>query len=424
MYNVILKSGVRHLICNDHLPVEQTIIEPADKTSEMVRMGEEITDQLELIPGRLFIKRIIRPKYVLSKKDQDNQIENTGESSSIFIADLPSFPIPKCMVETGLLSQIFIDKFIDHLPFYRQIQRYKREDVELKASTIDGWQTQVTTLLEPLYACLKNKVLSQGYIQVDESPVKVLDRNKKGKTHLGYHWVYHSPLEKTLIYDYRPSRKREAPVEMLANFKGYLQCDGYVAYKEFKHKEGVTLVGCMAHARRYFEKALDNNKSKAEHVMLEIQKLYKIERIAKQEKYAHKKRYELRLEKSQPILAELVKWLIRERAEALPKSEIGKAINYMLNQWEEIIAFLHDGGIEIDNNQIESSIRPLALGRKNYLFAGSHNGAKRAAMFYSFFGTCKKHEVNPSDWLKYVLDNIADTKMSKLENLLPQNFKK
>lgn len=405
-----------------HLPVEETVIEPEIDTTNMVCIGKEITEQLELIPTKLFIKRIIRPKYALSKAKQDELIDKGDNTSPIVIADLPCMPIDKCMAGTGLLSQLFIDKFIDHLPYYRQIQRYKREDVHIKSSTIDGWQNQITDLLEPLYERLKNKVLLQGYLQADESPVKVMDPFKKGKTHQGYHWVYHSPLEKVLFFDYRHTRKRAGPSEILNDFKGYLQTDGYSAYDAFGNKKDIILVGCMAHARRYFEKALDNDKPRAEHVMSEIQKLYAFERKATEKQLTHEQRHAYRLENSQPIMEELIKWLIQEYSQTTDKSPIGKAVRYSLNQWEKLRAYLYDGALEIDNNKIENSIRPLAIGRKNYLFAGSQQGAKRAAMFYSFFGTCKKNDVNPYKWLKATLDVIADTKPSQLDNLLPQYF--
>ena len=407
-----------------HLPVKEIILEPSTDTTNMVCIGKEITDQLELVPSKLFIQRFIRPKYALSKEKQEEQLKKGSDVSPVIIAELPAMPIEKCMAGTGLLAQLFVDKFIDHLPYYRQIQRYKREGVIIKSSTIDGWQKQITNLLEPLYDRLKEKVLTQGYLQADESPVKVIDPLKRGKTHQGYHWVYHSPLEKALFFDYRYSRNRAGPEDVLKDFKGYLQTDGYAAYKKFGHHKDITLVGCMAHARRYFEKALDNDKPRAEHVLTEIQKLYAFERVAKENGYSNEKRHTYRLDNARPIMEELIKWLIREYQTTLPKSPIGTAITYAINQWESLRAYLFDGAIEMDNNQIENAIRPLAIGRKNYLFAGSHQGAKRAAMFYSFFGTCKKHEVNPYEWLKNTLENIADAKMSELDHYLPQNFQK
>jgi transposase len=414
----------------DHLEVKETIIEPDVDTTGMICIGKEITDQLEFNPGSLFIQRTIRPKYALSKNKQDQLIESAEEKSSIIIADLPSLPIERCMAGTGLLTQILVDKFIDHLPYYRQIERYKREGVHIKSSTIDGWQRQLADLLDPLYQKMVNKVIAQGYIQADESPLKVMDKTKKvkdsarsgGKTHQGYHWLYHSPIEKVVIFDYRKGRTREGPKELLKDFKGYLQTDAYSAYDYFNDNKDVIRVGCMAHARRYFEKALDNDQSRAEYALTEIQKLYVVERKAREENFSHEKRHTYRLDHAQPILENLVKWLFKEKTATLPGDSIYKAINYALNNWDYLKAYLYDGAVEIDNNLIENAVRPLAIGRKNYLFAGSHNGAKRAAMFYSFFGTCKKNNVNPYQWLKATLDVIADTKTSQLENLMPQNF--
>ena len=204
----------------DHLPVEEIILEPEEDTSDMKCIGKEVTDQLELVPAKLFIKRYIRPKYITVTD------ESLGEHKGV-IAELPVFPIEKGIAGPGLLAQIMVDKFVDHLPVYRQIERFRREDISLSSSTINGWQESVCNLLEPLYDTLKHRVLSQGYLQVDETPIPVLDKQKKGKTHRGYHWIYHSPLEKTVLFDYNRGRSREGPAKLLGDFKGYLQTDGY-----------------------------------------------------------------------------------------------------------------------------------------------------------------------------------------------------
>ena len=398
-----------------HLPVEEIIIEPKEDTTGMKHIGQEITEQLELIPAKLYIKRYIRPKYIKAQDDESLNFKGV-------IGALPVFPIEKGIAGSGLLAQIMIDKFVDHLPIYRQIQRFKREDVKISSSTINGWQESVCNLLEPLYDALKHRVLSQGYLQVDESPVQVLDKNKKGKTHRGYHWVYHSPLEKTVLFDYRDGRSREGPTRLLKNFQGYLQSDGYIVYDSFEKKEGITLLNCMAHARRGFEKALDYDKKKAEHAMDLFQKIYAVERKAREGNISPEERYALRLDESLPELNKLSKWMIETYKIVLPKSPIGQAIAYCIPRWDKLINYLKDGSLEIDNNNVENAIRPLALGRKNYLFAGSARGAQRAAMFYSFFGTCKKNNINPYEWLKKVLDVIPMHKVNRLQELLPQNI--
>jgi transposase len=401
-----------------HLPVEEIVIEPQEDITGLKCIGKEITDQLELVPAKLFIKRFIRPKYI--KPTDEITLNHKG-----IIADLPTFPIEKGIAGPGLLSQIMVDKFVDHLPIYRQIERFKREGVKIPSSTLNGWQESVCNLLEPLYDTLKHRVLSQGYLQVDETPIQVLEPpgSKKGKTHRGYHWIYHSPLEKMVFFDYNTGRSREGPSKLLKNFKGYLQTDGYNVYEIFGRKEPITLLNCMAHARRKFEKALGYDKTRAEYAMGMFQKLYAIEQQARDENLTPLQRHEIRLDQSLPILNELGKWIVETYKTVLPKSVLGDALAYCIPRWDNLLAFLNDGSLEIDNNLAENAIRPIALGRKNYLFAGSERGAERAAMFYSFFGTCKKNNINPFDWLKKVLEVIPNYKVNQLTDLLPQNLK-
>jgi len=302
----------------DHLPVEEIIIEPTEDTTNLKCIGKEITDQLELIPAKLFIKRYIRPKYI---KPTDNELLNHKG----IIADLPTFPIEKGIAGSGLLAQIMIDKFVDHLPIYRQIERFKREKITIPSSTINGWQDAVCNLLEPLYETLKHRVLSQGYLQVDETPIQVLDKSKKGKTHRGYHWVYYSPIEKTVLFDYRDGRNREGPTELLANFKGYLQTDAYGVYDTFGKNKDITQLNCMAHARRGFEKALEYDKAKAEIAMEMFQQVYAVEAKAREQNLTADQRYELRLNEALPILNQLSKWIVETYKTSLPKSALGKA---------------------------------------------------------------------------------------------------
>lgn len=396
-----------------HLPVEEIILEPDQDTSNMTCIGQEVTEELDIIPQRLFVRRFIRPKYV-----------DKANGASIIIADVPNRALPKCQAAPGLLAQILVDKFVYHLPIYRQRERFKQEQIDLPASTIDSWQRLSANLLDPLYACLKSRVLQQGYLQVDETPIRVLDKKKKGKSHRGYHWVYHSPIEKVVLFDYRQGRGREGPAEMLQDFKGYMQTDGYTVYEQFGQSGAIRLIYCWAHARRYFEKALNENRQAAEVVLLKIQQLYEVERRLREEKRSAQEIHEIRLDESLPILNELGKWLAQNNKHFVPKSLMGKACAYTMKRWDGLLAYLYDGQLQIDNNLIENTIRPNALGRKNYLFCGSHEGAQRAAMMYSFTGTCKLNGVNPLDWLKHVLEKIADHPINRIHELLPQNFPK
>ncbi len=356
-----------------------------------------------MVPAKLFIKRYIRPKYI--KPEDEHKLDCKG-----IIAELPSFPIEKGIAGAGLLAQIAVDKYVDHLPIHRQIQRYGREGVRIPANTINGWQDRIAELISPLFEKQKQLVLGQGYLQVDESPIRVLDKKAKGNTHNGYYWVYNSPLQNAMIFDYRQGRGREGPGEMLRGFKGYLQSDGYKVYDWFGKKREISVLNCWAHTRRYFEKAKDNDPKAATHALDQIQKLYMIERFARNAGLTADERKALRIEHALPILNKLGKWMVDMVKNTLPQDSIGKALNYTMPRWQNLLVYLYDGHLEIDNNLVENAIRPLAIGRKNYLFAGSHDAARRAAMFYSFFGTCRRHNINPFDWLKDVLERIPDHK--------------
>jgi len=402
------------------LPREKIIIEPTEDVSGMRKIGEEITEELERIPGKLFVKQYIRPKYA----------KPLGEG--VIIAELPSRPIAKGIAGPGLLAQIIIDKYTDHLPIHRQVQRFEREGIKLPSSTLTDWISATCTLLDPLYEVLRKEVLSEDYLQVDETPIRVLDKSKKarpngssgrGTTHRGYHWVYRSPTKRLVMFDYRQGRGREGPQECLKKFKGYLQTDGYAVYEDFGNTPGVTLLACMAHARRKFDEAKDNDLARAEYVLTQIQKLYAIERHAKAQGLLVEDIVGLRQEQAIPILLHLKEWMLENYKVVLPKSTIGNALHYSLQRWDKLMVYTTDGRLEIDNNLVENAIRPVAIGRKNYLFAGSHNGARRAAMLYSFLGTCKINDVNPFEWLRDVLSKIQDYNVTELRKLLPAQWK-
>jgi hypothetical protein len=258
------------------------------------------------------------------------------------------------------------------------------------------------------------------YQQIDESPIKVLDRDKPGSTHQGYMWVRYAPLSKSVLYEYFKSRSALVPLRDLQKFKGYIQTDGYSGYTHLSKILGIIHLTCWAHARRYFDKALSNDKQRTSHVLKLIQLLYAIEALAREGNLTPEQRHALRLEKSLPIINEIGSYIYNERSKVLPKSPIGVAFEYCANRWDSLQNYLKDGILEIDSNWIENAIRPLAIGRKNYLFAGNHEAAESIAMFYSFFGTCKKNDIDPQKWLTYVINNINDTKASQLKGLLPQ----
>lgn len=394
----------------EHLERREIIIEPVEKTEGCKKIGDEITEELEYEPGKLFVNRYVRPKYVVP--------DNKG----IVIAPMIDRPLPKAIVGPGLLAQIIIDKYVDHLPLYRQMERFKREGINIAYSTIGDGIKNGCTLIDPLGHALKKLILESDYLHADETPLKVLDKNKKGTTHRGYYWVYHNSIDGLVWFDYQEGRGREGPVEILKDFKGYLQTDGYAVYDFFKEKEDVEVLHCMAHARRKFFEAKDNNKDIAAYALEQIGLLYEIERKAKEQQLSAAQIYELRQKESLPILASFGKWMKEMYLEALPKSVIGKALGYSIERWQELMVYASDGKLNIDNNPVENSIRPVAIGRKNYLFAGSHDAAARSAMLYSLMGTCKLHSINPFIWLRDVLQRINNHPINKIAELLPHNW--
>ena len=408
------KSKAVRLELPAHLERKTEVIEPENLPQDAHKISEKVTEILEYIPGSLYVRHIVRPYYVGQSND---------EKTEIIIADLPLRALPKSNAGEGLIAYFLISKFVDHLPFYRIVQMLKRQGVEIAESTINGWFTAAVQLLEPLYEVLRQKVLKTDYLMADETPIPVQTKDKPGATHKGYHWVYYNPLSRKVLFDYQKSRGREGPDALLKDYDGYLQTDGYNAYNNLSNKSKITQLACWAHARRYFEKALDNDKQRSEFALQLIKELYAIERQAKEQQLQADQIHSLRQEKSKLLLEKMKVWLSEQIMEVLPQSAIGKAIAYTLKLWPRLIVYIEDGRLNIDNNLTENSIRPVALGRKNYMFAGSHDAAQRAAMMYSFFATCKINNIEPFSWLKETLTKIADRPANRLEDLLPGAIK-
>jgi transposase len=405
----------------EHLPVRREIIEPDEDTSGMVQIGEEVTRKVDYTPGTLEIVEYVRPKYARPEAEQE-------ERGAIVIAEVPDQVIPKGIAAVGLLVQLIIAKYIDHLPFYRQIEMFKRDfGWAIHKSTINDWFATVCTLLEPLYDALQKNVLDTDYLQGDESRIQVLDyaedKSKKSKTntktHLGYMWVFRNPVSGNVMFTYRSGRGANVLHETLGEFTGRLQSDGYSAYTSYIKKHNVELVSCLAHIRRKFFETKMNHPEKAEYALEQIQLLYAVEQIAREEGFDSMERLRIRKVSAAPIYYQLLEWVRTEQANNLTKGAMGKALLYAKNHLPRLEHYLRDGRIEIDNNQIENKIRPLALGRKNYLFAGSNQGAQRAAMMYSFFASCKANDINPREWLRDVLIRIGNHSVNRLEELLP-----
>jgi len=393
-----------------HLERRVEVIEPENIPEDAKKIGEAVTEVLEYEPASAYVRQIVRPKYI---------VEQTDEETRIAIAPLPTLPIPKGNAGPSIIAHLLVSKFVDHQPFYRQVQIFKRQGLEIAESTINGWFNAGCDLLTPLYQALKTRMLASDYLMADETPIPVQTKDKPGATHKGYHWVYYDPVRRLVLFDYRKTRGREGPDDMLKEFSGYLQTDGYNAYDHFDKRPQIILLACMAHARRKFEHAQENNPTLTAQALTMFQALYGIEHEIREENVEPDAIRTMRQERSNPILVQMKSWMDEQIILVPPKSAIGVAMAYTLNLWPRLIRYIDDGRFHIDNNLIENSIRPVALGRKNYLFAGSHEAAQQAAVIYSILATCKLHDVEPFGYLTKLLSIIPDFPANQLHTLLP-----
>ncbi len=400
----------------EHLRRETILLKPDKDTTGLQKIGEEVTEILDYIPAELYVKQYVRYKYAAPL--------STG-MSTVLTASLPGRLLEKCMAGEGLLAQMIVDKYVDHLPIHRQLQRYARMGVQIAQSTSNDWFRMALNHLHGLYQAHKRLTLATAYLGADETPIKVLDEDKKGTAHRGFYWVYHNSEQKLVLFDYRPGRGREGPDDILQDFQGFLQTDGYSAYEDFGRRPGITLLHCMAHARRKFHEALQNDPDRAEQALAMFQQLYAIERRIKESGLQGDGVVQMRQQEAVPILQNMKKWMTGEYAKIITKkSSIAQAIAYCLPRWDKLSIYTTDARLNIDNNPVENAIRPVAIGRKNYLFAGSHEAAQRAAMVYSLFATCKLHNIHPYYWLRDVLEHMHLFTINNIEELLPQNWKR
>ena len=412
----------------EDLPVLETdTIEPKGVDLSLYRrIGEEITKVVKHKPGMLYVKVIIRPKYAL----KDSTLLPPAGQKGVEIAPMPLMPVDKCIADTSLLAEILLQKYEYHVPFYRQIQQYRHLGMKgLTESTLDGWFKKTVELLKPLYEELKREVFSCDYVQVDETTVPVINREKH-KADKEYLWMVRSVMERLVIFHYDGGSRAGAVIESLANqynFKGYLQCDGFAGYETaFKANPDVRLLNCLVHIRRHFEQALDENREMAQHALTQIQHIYKIERQCDEAGLSYDERRQTRQELSRPIMEAMKVWMETEGIKYSPGSLTGKAITYAYTKWDNIMRCLDDGRLYWDNNLAENVQRPITLSRKNFLFCGNHEAAVNMSVICSLLATCKAHEVNPRVYLNDVIAQMPYHKKATQEellNLLPHKWK-
>ena len=418
----------KNRIMMEDLPVlEQVILTPDNLDKDLYKkIGQEVTRIVEHKPGQLYIKEIIREKWGL----KDNTAAAPKGMSGVLIAPMPLLPIYKGIAGASLLAEILLQKYEYHMPYYRQIKQYSHLGMKgLTESTVDGWFKQTMELLKPLYEVLKAEVMKADYVQADETttPVMNKDTHKAAKEYL---WMVRAVIQRLVLFYYDRGSRAGAVIESLANrynFKGYLQCDGFAGYETaFKTNPDVLLVNCMAHIRRHFEQALDENRPMAEHALKEIQHLYKIEHMCDDADMTPEERKAKRYELSRPIMEAMKLWMEMEGVKYSESSEIGKAITYAYTRWDNMMRCLDDGRLLLDNNLAENEIRPVTLGRKNYLFCGNHEAAGNMAVVCSLLATCRNHDVNPRNYLNDVISQMPyHTKASyeELPQLLPHKWK-
>ena len=373
------------------------------------RIGEEVSEQYDYVPASVTVVEHVRCKYACRKCQ-----------GHVVVADGAEKPIEKGLAAPGMLAYVATSKFADHLPLHRQEGIFKRQGATISRSTLCDWMAATASIGAPVYERMKARVLASRIIWTDDTPVKLQDRAHEKNMREARIWVYIGDEQnRYTVYDFTDSRKRDGPQKFLGDYSGYLQADAFAGYDCIYATGSVREVACMAHARRKFFDSLGSSKKAAEEALLMIRDLYAIEREAAG--LGRTERQALRQQKSRPVLERFKKWLDKQHLCALPKSPIGKAVNYALNNWQALCVFLEDGELTIDNNRAENGMRCIAVGRKNWLFAGSREGGRNAAILSSLIATCKQHNVNPQAYLTDVITRLSrkDVDGLDLDQLLP-----
>jgi transposase len=375
---------------------------------ERTRIGEDVSEKLEYEPARFVVIETVRPKYAC-------QYCHEG----VVEAPAPPQAVEKSLAGEGLLAHVVVSKYVDHLPLHRLEGIFAREGIELPRSTLCGWVADVATALVPLGEQLRREITAADYLQTDDTTITVLGDD--GGSFKGRIWTYLDPLTRQVIFDATTTHERDGPAAFLADFRGKLQADAYSGYDGLYQSGRVIEVGCWAHGRRRFVEAFMTDTSAALMIAL-IQQLYQVERDATVLDPAG--RLALRQEHSVPLLAKIDAERQALARTVLPKSPVGEAVRYLTNQWTALQRFVEDGRLAIDNNRAENQLRLVAVGRKNWLFAGSFEGARRAALLYSLVQSCKLIDVPPFEYLKDVLRRLATHPHRLIDQLTPRAWAK
>jgi transposase len=373
-----------------------------------VRIGEDVTEKLDYLPSALFIREIARPTYLC------RHCEQKGEPIQAVQAPLPPDPIPRGVCGPGLLAYLIVSKYVDHLPLYRLESILGRLGWDVSRSTLCDQVMACAGVLRPLYELMRARVKTSFAVHADDTHVTLLDPHRTA-----YAWVYvGNALNPYTVFDLTAGRQQEFPERFLAGYRGYIHADGYAGYNPL-YAAGATHVGCWMHARRYYFEAKDSD-TRAYEALARIRRLYAVEADAKNEKLTGADLAAYRREHAGPVLNQFADWLAEEVPKALPKSKFGEALNYSANQWPSLIRYLDDGRLAIDNGPAEQAIRPLAVGRRNWLHIAGDGGLRSGAVLLSVAASAKQHHVNPWDYVQHILTELpARPAGSDLSDLLP-----
>jgi transposase len=375
------------------------------------KIGEETSEQLEYEPAKVHVIEHVRMKYACPTCE-----------GQVVTAPKPPQAIEKCLAGPGLLAQVAVSKYGDHLPLHRLERIFKRHGVELSRSTMCDWMRLCAEVLEPLQELMRREVLNSAVLHTDDTPVPVQQKGR-GKTKQGRFWVYVGDEERRYaVFDYTPDRSRDGPLRWLKGFEGYLQADAYAGYDALYKTGKVVEVACWAHARRKFYDARMTDPGRCHQAMAWIKRLYEVERKAKEARLGREERRALRQSHAVPLLEQFKAWLNEQWDEVLPKSPTAQAIQYVRTRWPSFTRYTTNGILAIDNNISENALRAVALGRKNWLFAGSDRGGKTAAVIFSMLASCKLHDVEPWAWMRDVLRRIPEINVKDLPELLPDRW--
>jgi transposase len=378
--------------------------------AELVPIGEEVTEQLDYRPGSLHVSQHRRKKYACKSCQK-----------TVVTAELPPQPIEKGLPGPGLLAQVLTAKYADHLPLNRQEKIFQREGVQITRSTMADWVRFVVEILGPVYEAMRQDVMASKKLHTDDIPVPVLDETRE-HTREARLWCHVGDEQHhQIVYNYTPTHEAQPARDFLAPFQGYLQADAYKGYDKLFQTGRVIEVACWAHARRYFFDAKNSDEARAMVALAYIGQLYDVEHAAKD--LTADQRKAMRQERSRPVLDGFKKWLEQEGMRVLPKSPLGEAFQYAQGQWKALTRYLEDGTLDIDNNIAERAIRGIAVGRKNWLFAGSDEGGKRAAVVYSLIESCKLNKIDPFAYLRDVISRIATHPAKAIAELMPRCWK-